>query len=104
MIEDKAASYCDCSTARRSTSSLEAALDTGIAPVYVSAMSNSVVSVSPEVMSGAPVFPGTRVPVQTQLEYLEAGDSIDEFLAGVSLCIAVAGDCVSEARDHPGRH
>ena len=48
----------------------------------MSAMSSSVVSVSPDVMSGAPVFPGTRVPVQTLLEYLEAGDSIDEFLAG----------------------
>ena len=45
-------------------------------------MSSSVVSVSPDVMSGAPVFPGTRVPVQTLLEYLEAGDSIDDFLAG----------------------
>jgi len=45
-------------------------------------MSSSVVSVSSDVMSGAPVFPGTRVPVQTLLEYLEAGDSIDEFLAG----------------------
>jgi uncharacterized protein (DUF433 family) len=45
-------------------------------------MSNSVVGVSPDVMSGAAVFPGTRVPVQTLLEYLEAGDSIDEFLAG----------------------
>ena len=41
-----------------------------------------MVSVSPDVMSGAPVFPGTRVPVQTLIEYLEAGDSIDEFLAG----------------------
>ena len=41
-----------------------------------------MVSVSSDVMSGAPVFPGTRVPVQTLLEYLEAGDSIDEFLAG----------------------
>ena len=45
-------------------------------------MSNSVVSVSPDVMGGAAVFPGTRVPVQTLIEYLEAGDSIDEFLAG----------------------
>jgi uncharacterized protein (DUF433 family) len=45
-------------------------------------MSNSVVSVSPDVMSGAAVFPGTRVPVQTLIEYLEAGDSIDDFLAG----------------------
>jgi uncharacterized protein (DUF433 family) len=48
----------------------------------VSGMSSSVVSASPDVMSGAPVFPGTRVPVQTLIEYLEAGDSIDDFLAG----------------------
>ena len=41
-----------------------------------------MVTASPDVMSGAPVFPGTRVPVQTLLEYLEAGDSIDDFLAG----------------------
>jgi uncharacterized protein (DUF433 family) len=33
-------------------------------------------------MGGAPVFYGTRVPVQTLLDYLEASDSIDEFLAG----------------------
>lgn len=33
-------------------------------------------------MSGTPVFCGTRVPVQTLLDYLEAGDSIDEFLEG----------------------
>ncbi len=41
-----------------------------------------MITASPDVMSGAPVFPGTRVPVQTLLEYLEAGDSIDDFLAG----------------------
>ena len=41
-----------------------------------------MITASPDVMSGAPVFPGTRVPIQTLLEYLEAGDSIDEFLAG----------------------
>ncbi len=41
-----------------------------------------MVSVSPDVMSGAAVLPGTRVPVQTLIEYLEAGDSINEFLAG----------------------
>ena len=34
----------------------------------------------PEIMSGAPVFVGTRVPVRTLLDYLEAGDSLDEFL------------------------
>jgi uncharacterized protein (DUF433 family) len=45
-------------------------------------MSGSVVTASTDVMSGTPVFPGARVPVQTLLEYLEAGDSIDEFLVG----------------------
>jgi uncharacterized protein (DUF433 family) len=33
-------------------------------------------------MSGAAVFYGTRVPVQTLLDYLEAGESIDDFLEG----------------------
>ena len=41
-----------------------------------------VVSSTPEVMGGTPVFPGTRVPVQTLLDYLEGGDTIDDFLAG----------------------
>ena len=33
-------------------------------------------------MSGTPVFCGTRVPVQTLLDYIEAGETIDEFLEG----------------------
>jgi uncharacterized protein (DUF433 family) len=33
-------------------------------------------------MGGTPVFLGTRVPVQTLLDYLEAGESIDDFLTG----------------------
>ena len=41
-----------------------------------------IVSNSPDVMGGTPVFYGTRVPIQTLLDYLEAGDSIDDFLAG----------------------
>jgi uncharacterized protein (DUF433 family) len=45
-------------------------------------MGRSVISRDPTVMGGAPVFRGTRVPVQTLLDYLEAGDSIDEFLEG----------------------
>lgn len=40
----------------------------------------SVVSVNPRVMSGAPVFRGMRVPVQTLLDHLEGGDSIEVFL------------------------
>ena len=35
---------------------------------------------SPDRLSGAAVFAGTRVPVQTLIEYLAAGDSLDEFL------------------------
>jgi uncharacterized protein (DUF433 family) len=45
-------------------------------------MTQAVVCRNSEVMGGAPVFCGTRVPVQTLLDYLEAGDSIDEFLEG----------------------
>ena len=33
-------------------------------------------------MGGTPVFSGTRVPVQTLMDYLEAGDNIDKFLVG----------------------
>lgn len=40
-----------------------------------------IVQTSAEVMSGIPVFRGTRVPVQTLLDHLEAGDSLDAFLA-----------------------
>ncbi|MCC6917698.1 MAG: DUF433 domain-containing protein [Alphaproteobacteria bacterium] len=42
----------------------------------------SVVSRDPEIMSGTPVFAGTRVPVAFLLEYLEGGDTIEEFLDG----------------------
>ncbi|HEY1983504.1 MAG TPA: DUF433 domain-containing protein [Xanthobacteraceae bacterium] len=45
-------------------------------------MSSEIFCRDPEVMGGTPVFRGTRVPVQTLMEYLEAGDSIDEFLVG----------------------
>jgi uncharacterized protein (DUF433 family) len=36
----------------------------------------------PDVLGGTPVFRGTRVPVQTLIEYLEGGETIDEFLEG----------------------
>ncbi|MGZ8325833.1 MAG: DUF433 domain-containing protein [Rhodoplanes sp.] len=45
-------------------------------------MKQQIICRDPEIMGGAPVFCGTRVPVQTLLDYLEAGDSIDEFLNG----------------------
>jgi len=45
-------------------------------------MSRHIVSCAPDVMGGTPVFAGTRVPVQTLIDYIEAGDSIDDFLKG----------------------
>ena len=39
-----------------------------------------IISRSPDVMSGAPVFAGTRVPVQTIIDYLTGGHPLDEFL------------------------
>ncbi len=41
-----------------------------------------MISISGEIMGGTPVFIGTRVPVQTLFDYLEAGESIDYFLDG----------------------
>lgn len=40
------------------------------------------ISRSPDVMGGTTVFANTRVPVQTLLDYLKAGESIDDFLDG----------------------
>ncbi len=40
----------------------------------------SVIQRDPDILSGLPVFKGTRVPFQTLLDYLEAGDPLDEFL------------------------
>jgi uncharacterized protein (DUF433 family) len=45
-------------------------------------MEQPIVSRSPDVMGGTVVFHGTRVPVQTLVDYLEAGESIDDFLQG----------------------
>ena len=41
---------------------------------------SSVVHSDPDILGGTPVFVGTRVPVRTLLDYLEAGDSLHEFL------------------------
>ena len=43
-----------------------------------------VVSVNPEIMHGTPCFTGTRVPVQTLLDYIEEGDTLDNFLRDFS--------------------
>lgn len=46
-------------------------------------MIHDPISRGPQIMGGTAVFTGTRVPVQTLLDYLEAGESIDEFLVGL---------------------
>jgi uncharacterized protein (DUF433 family) len=52
----------------------------------------------PDVMHGTPVFRGTRVPVQTMFDYIENGDSLDEFLEGFptisrELAVQVLEEC-----------
>ena len=39
-----------------------------------------LITTNPERLGGTPVFAGTRVPVQTLMDYLEGGDSLDDFL------------------------
>jgi uncharacterized protein (DUF433 family) len=41
---------------------------------------HEIVHSDPEIMSGTPVFVGTRVPVQSLFDYLEGGETLDEFL------------------------
>jgi len=43
-------------------------------------MKNKLIESSPDIMSGTPVFAGTRVPAQTLIDYLAAGESLDEFI------------------------
>ena len=45
-------------------------------------MAEPIVTSSPDVLSGTPVFAGTRVPVRALIDYLEGGETIDDFLAG----------------------
>jgi uncharacterized protein (DUF433 family) len=46
----------------------------------MSTLQTNVVRSDPEIMSGTPVFVGTRVPFQTLIDYLEAGQPLSEFL------------------------
>ena len=59
-----------------------------VLPIPVNLPTGTAVAISfgkayhrdPETMSGTPVFVGTRVPVRTLFDYLEAGDNLDVFL------------------------
>ena len=43
-------------------------------------LTTPIVHSDPDILGGTPVFMGTRVPMKTLLDYLEAGDSLNEFL------------------------
>lgn len=43
-------------------------------------MQSKVISIKPDTLSGTPCFVGTRVPIKSLFDYLEAGDDLDEFL------------------------
>ena len=43
-------------------------------------MSNNLIEISPEILSGIPVFKNTRVPIKTLSDYLSAGETIADFL------------------------
>lgn len=43
-------------------------------------MNKQLITVDPEIHGGTPVFTGTRVPVQTLFDHLQAGDSLEVFL------------------------
>ena len=56
-------------------------------------MNQSIIQIDPEIQGGVPVFAGTRVPVKTLFDYLEAAESIEAFLQdfpSVSRAVAVA--------------
>ena len=48
----------------------------------MAATTQPLITSTPDILGGTPVFRGTRVPVQTLIEYLEGGQTIDEFLDG----------------------
>ncbi|WHZ26170.1 MAG: hypothetical protein OJF51_000965 [Nitrospira sp.] len=48
----------------------------------MAATKQPLITSTPDILGGTPVFRGTRVPVETLIEYLEGGQTIDEFLDG----------------------
>ena|SRR5258706_8382134 len=64
------------------------------------AVSNNVITRDPEVLGGTPVFLGTRVPFQALLDYLEGGQTLDDFLDDFP---TVTREVAIEALDHAKR-
>ena len=65
------------------------------------ALNNGIIVRDPEILGGTPVFRGTRVPFQTLLDYVEGGETLDEFLDDfptVTRYIAIAA--LEQAKAH----
>lgn len=58
----------------------------------------SIVVSDPEILDGEPVFRGTRVPVRNLVDYLEGGDSLEEFLEGFDIDREKAVQALHEMR------
>lgn len=56
------------------------AVENSVSRSFIVLSTPLVVHRDPDILGGTPVFTGTRVPVKTLLDYLEAGDSLDVFL------------------------
>jgi uncharacterized protein (DUF433 family) len=60
---------------------------------------SNAITKDPETMHGIPVFRGTRVPVQTLFEYLESGETLEDFLEGFpTVSRAIALQALEEAK------
>jgi len=70
-------------------------------PCHILLVVSSVVSQDPEILGGEPVFTGTRVPVKSLFDHLQAGDSIEQFLEGFpSVRREQVIALLEEAREH----
>jgi uncharacterized protein (DUF433 family) len=70
-------------------------------PCGILASVSSVVSQDPQILGGEPVFTGTRVPLKSLFDHLEAGDSIEQFLEGFpSVKREQVIALLEEAREH----
>ena len=68
---------------------------------YMQAASQTVVHSDPDILGGTPVFRGTRVPVQSLFDYLEGGETLDQFLdqfPSVSKKQALAALCMARVQ------
>ncbi len=69
-------------------------------------MTKGIITSSPDILGGTPVFAGTRVPIETLIEYLSAGQTIDDFLEGFPAVkreqvVAFLQEAVSPFIKHP---